>query len=566
MQAGHVLLALAYALVAVPAYALLRGLAVPRWPAAGLAVASILGPWMVFGTTMLNVTLAAPLTVLFVWAAWRAVVAPTFGAELLAIAVAGLMTTARASHAVFFAGAVLAAVLAAWWTRPSGTSLRDLPRLVLRRNPLIVGIAVLAALVVAIIGPSTLAGQAYDAAARIKFPLDQIWDSLGWNTAVLAIATGFVAVPVGGAWALRQAVRPTDVRAGAFAVIALSVFLLYTWVAGASGAEEQERYPAFLAAFPLIALGAALYRRGEAWVLGTVVVALLCARAIATRAFEEVAEPLSYFFAPAQLFFSKVVVGRLTTALPGDEHMVTVATLLAAALAVAVAASLAPHREGAWHRNPKVPGTVVVAVLACGAISGVYTLRKYEPATAPGSLEAVAWLDRAGGGDDAVFWNYQWSVNAADRDVMTRQTLYHNGSACCGEWRPDPELFVRDREGRLDRDPVPRVVAGFDSFRPVVFAATQIARPTAYGHPMRVERFVGDEPRAAALVVGAGEDGAVEDEPAEIVAFPALAGHEPRRGAGADPLRDRRRARAAASRRGALRPGRGPRLGRRARG
>ena len=61
LRAGHVLLATAYALVALPTYALLRGLDVPRWPAVGLAVAAILGPWMVFGTTLLNNTLAPPL-------------------------------------------------------------------------------------------------------------------------------------------------------------------------------------------------------------------------------------------------------------------------------------------------------------------------------------------------------------------------------------------------------------------------------------------------------------------------------------------------------------------------
>ncbi|MDQ5807146.1 MAG: hypothetical protein M3320_00560, partial [Actinomycetota bacterium] len=105
-RAYHVLLAVAYALVAVPVYMLLRGLDVPRWPSVGLAVATILGPWLVFGTTLLNVTLAAPLTVLFAWAAWRAVVRPSVRAEVLALAIGALMTTARASHAVFFVALV----------------------------------------------------------------------------------------------------------------------------------------------------------------------------------------------------------------------------------------------------------------------------------------------------------------------------------------------------------------------------------------------------------------------------------------------------------------------------
>ncbi|HEX8085018.1 MAG TPA: hypothetical protein VF529_12075 [Solirubrobacteraceae bacterium] len=512
MRAGHVVLAVAYALVALPAYALLRGLGVAGWPASALAFAAVVGPWVVFGATLLNVTLAAPLTVLFVWLTWRAVVRPSVAAEALAVGAAGAMTTARASHATFFAAAVLAAVATAWWERPPSLRLARFPLWVAHRTPVLTAVTLLGAMAVLVFGTDTLAGRDYAGAARIHFPLEQIWNALGWTTAVLAIATGFLPLTIGGAWALRQAARPTDLAAGAFAVIALATFLAYVYLMGASGAQEQERYPAVLAALPVVAMGAALFRR-EAWALGTVAVGLLAARAIATRAIEENAEPLNYFFSPAQLFFSKVVLGRLRVALPGDEHMVTIATLGAVALAAAVAV-LCARRAVTW--------AAVAAVVALGTVAGVYTLRKYEPATAPGDLDAAAFLDVAGGGDETVFWNYQWAANAADRDVRTRSTIYHNSSACCGEWRPDPTSFVL-AGGRLDRDPAPRLVGGFDGYRPVVFAATDVARPVAFGQPMRVERFTSDPPLAAAVVRGAGEDGAVERR-AAIEAQPALRG------------------------------------------
>ena len=96
VRGGQALLVAAYVLVAVPAYALMRGLGVPGWPAVALAAAAITGPWIVFGTTMLNVTLAAPLTAAFVWAAWRTAVEPSRGREVLVIVLAALMTTARA--------------------------------------------------------------------------------------------------------------------------------------------------------------------------------------------------------------------------------------------------------------------------------------------------------------------------------------------------------------------------------------------------------------------------------------------------------------------------------------
>jgi hypothetical protein len=513
MRAGHVVLTVAWALAALPAYALLRGLDVPRWPSAGLAVATILGPWIVFGATMLNVTLAAPLTILFVWLTWRAVVRPTVAAELLAVGAAAVMTTARASHATFFAAAVLAAVATAWWTRPDSLPLIRFPLHLARRTPVIAAVTVVGAVAVLLLGTDTLAGRDYAQAARIDLPLDEIWRALGWTTAVLTIATGFLPVLLGGAWALRQAVRPADVRAGAFAVLALGTFFAYVYLMGASGAQEQERYPAVLAALPVVAMGAALFRR-EAWALGTALVGLLAARAIATRAIEENAEPLNYFFSPAQLFFSKVVLGRLRVALPGDEEMVTIALVLVVAVAVFVAV-LSARRAVVWG--------AVVAVLGLGLVAGVYTLRKYEPATSPGDLSAVAFLDEAGGGDETVFWNWQGPANAADRDVRTRSTVYHNSSACCGEWRPDPTSFLRPG-GRLDRDPQPRFVGGFDGYRPVVFAATEVARPVAFGQQMRVERFVTDPPLAAAVVRGdVALDGAVFER-GSIEALPALRG------------------------------------------
>ena len=417
----------------------------------------------------------------------------------------------------------------------------------------------------AIVGPSTLAGQAYDAAARIKFPLDQIWDSLAWNTAVLAIATGFVAVPVGGAWALRQVVRPADVRAGAFAVLALGVFVLYVWIAGASGAEEQERYPAFLAAFPLIALGAALYRRGEVWVLGTVVLALLCARAIATRAVEEVAEPLSYFFGPAQLFFSKVIVGRLTTLLPGDEHMVTVATLLFAALAIAIAClapksadtCLAPKCSRAWHRRRRRSSCSGSSRASTRCASTSRRRRRGRSPRSPGSTAPAAGTTPCSGTTSGRSTPPTATSSRAGRSTTTPRRAVASGG-------PTRSSSCATRRGGSTATPSPASSAASTATGPVVFAAKQIARPTAYGYPMRVERFVGDEPRVAAVVAGAGEDGAVEDKRAEIVAFPALDGRcldvlVTSRAEAPGPIRftDRRGQRAPAARRGAVRPRRG---------
>ena len=490
MKAGHALLALSYALVALPAYALLRGLDVPRWPAAGLAVVAILGPWAVFGVTLLNVTLAASLTIMFAWLTWRAVVRPSVGAELLAVGAAALMTTARASHATFFAAAVLAAVATAWWTRPEGV--RFGVHLV-RRTPVIAAVTVVGALALLVFGSSALAGRDYADAARLDFPVDQVWSALGWTTAVLTIAGGFLPVIVGGAWALRQAVRPADVRAGAFAVIALATFFAYVYLMGASGAQEQERYAAPLLALPVVALGAALFRRGEAWLIGTLVTGLLCFRAIATRGVDPGAEPLSHFFTPALLFFANVIETRLPVA-------VATVLVVGAAAAVVVVRRLRP--------------LAVAALVALGAVAGVYTLEKYEPATAPGDLDGLAWADDAVDGEPSLFWNYRWAANAAERDFRTRQALYFNGSLCCAEAPPDLVRYLDRSDGRIPRsgsEPDPRFLVGHSGYRPIAWAARESSRPEVGGLKMRVVEFV-DEPVAAGIVVGAGEDGAVDEE------------------------------------------------------
>src|SRR3712207_127000 len=77
LRSIHVVLALAYFATAFPAYALLRGLGAGPWTAVGFGLAAVTGPWIIFGTSLLNVTIAAPLTALFAYLAWRTAVQPS---------------------------------------------------------------------------------------------------------------------------------------------------------------------------------------------------------------------------------------------------------------------------------------------------------------------------------------------------------------------------------------------------------------------------------------------------------------------------------------------------------
>ena len=407
LRGARLLISTAWFLAAFPLYALGRGLGLTRWAAVLIAAAGVVGPWIVFPTTMLNTALAFPLTVTFAWAAWRTAVRPSVLGDLLVIVLAGVNTLARTSDATFAVVAAIAVVYAVWHRRPRedglGRNLLRLPLRIARTHPLLTVAGVAAVLIVVVVGPERFVGQAYAITdtADFEFPVDFIWEHLTQWFAQTTLALAFVPVVVGGAWALREVVRPHTTEGGVFAIVMLSIFLVFVYVTGSQNSQIEERYVAVVGGLPVVAFGVVIFRR-QPWVLGTLLLGLLAARAIATKAAYVDATPFSYLVAPARLAYQQVVLGRTSTVVP-ESTADTVMTLAMVALAVGVAVAFSPwlhERVGAIGRRPYAAGLVTAAaLLGVLLVMSAYTLRKYEPATFPGtSLEQMAWIDEATGG------------------------------------------------------------------------------------------------------------------------------------------------------------------------
>ena len=517
LRGARLLISAAWLLAAIPLYALARGLGLLRWPAVLVAAIGVVGPWIVFPTTMLNTALAFPLTVAFAWSVWRAAVRPSVLGDVLVIVFAVLNTLARTSDATFVVVAVVAVVYAVWHRRPreesAGRSLLRLPLRIARAHPVLTLAGLAGLVLILVIGTERFVGQAYAASdtADFEFPIGFIWEHLVQWFSQTALAMAFVPVVVGGAWALRETVRPHSTEGGVFAVVMLSIFLVFVYVTGSQNSQIEERYVAIVGGLPAVAFGVAVFRR-QAWVLGTVVLGLLAAWAVAAKAEFVDAQPFSYLVAPARLIYQQVVLGRLSTVVPNTAAEI-IATLGMAAVAIAVALVFSGRLDGRLPilgRRPQAAGLAVSAgVLVVLLVMSAYTLRKYEPATFPGAtLEQMAWIDDATGGDPAMVWGYASTGVNTGRHYQSSLAMYFNDSACCYAGYTE----FPDQVGPEGQLPIfagdPDYIVWFGGFHPIGFETEPVTRSEAYGEPMRVDRFVG-EPGAAFRITNAGVFGQI---------------------------------------------------------
>ena len=517
LRASHVVVALIYFLGAVPTFALARGVGLTRWPAVLVAALAIVTPWVVFGATLLTVTVGFTATMIFAWAAWRAATRPSLLNDVVVLAAAVLNVLCRTGHAPFVVVALLAVMYGVWLRRPDGESrgrsLLRLPVRTARTHPLLVGAFALGAVAVGAIGTTVVVGSAYSMSGDITFPWQSIHEHTTAWFAQLTMATGYLPVIVGVAWMFKQIVRPRAPETGVFAVVAVGLFLVFSYSSGNSFSVLEERYVAVLAGLPAVAFGAALFRR-EAWPLGTLVVGLLAARAIATWGIYT-GEPnapsdsyVPYQIGPGRMFFSGVILPRLGVALPGpDTRMVLIATLLIVAVAVAVALLVSSRRL------PRVPVALAVAVpvLLLGAGSGVWAMEKYKARIVPeATLEQMAWIDDATRGGQAFVWSHFDEQTRGGRVYMNLLGIYFNRSTCCTLWLNDVQEIVGD-DGELPGEPTEYLVR-FPGYVPLAFESRPVAFSRLYGaEGQRVERFA-DGPRAALEIEWAELDGTFSTE------------------------------------------------------
>lgn len=522
LRADHVLLALIYASAAIPVEALARGLGLKRSQALVVAALAVVGPWMVFGMTILNVTLGYPLTMAFVWALWRTCVRPSVFADGLLLVVAVLNATARAGHLPFLAAAAVAVLIQVWRDLPTeGSRVRralGYPVALVRQHPLlvVVGVALLAWVVST--GIYQIVGAEYAGAVPTHLALGQILTRLSVSGAELDAGTGYLAVLLAVPWLLREALAPSRRETGTFAVIAVSLWIVFVLVT--LNAPSDERYPAVLAGLPLLAFGVVVFQR-RASPLWVAVTGLLVTRAVVTDGLLRDTGPFSYFLAPARQYFSSVVqvrAGRLL--LP--VHTATAAMVGIVVLAVGLAWACSPRARGRvpLPRARLCAGVAALAMLALGASAGAYNITRFsEQATFPSlRLENLTFVDRATHGAGVVAWDYSPTfspdvqyelIQSLEFNRSIHSALHVQGQAisfeCCSPISPDTVASVDPVSGRLSTSaPLAGYLLEPPGFKAIGLDTTPVAASNVFPG-LTLERFTG-RPRVTYTLVGLTPD------------------------------------------------------------
>lgn len=469
---ARVLWALSFAAAAPVAYVWARRLALPRALSFAAAALAVCCPWMVFGTSFLDVVPAWSLATLALFAMWHALVRPSMRSDVLAILAVLATALARVGMGVIGVALPLAAIVMAI---REARSPRGAARVFWRDHRLLVVLAVAGAALVAIVGTHTFVGG-----YPIRHPglggrfLTQL--RVGWEQ----VADGAALIPaiVASAWALRSLVAPRDRAAEAFALVLVISFGVLTYAALTQAPEE--RYLAGLAPMVGVGFAAALWRR-EAPLLLVAAVGLLMARVFALGA-PTITDPYGYQRFPAATWMHRVVVGRAQLELSFIGHHG--ATLVGLALAAAAVVAVAIRRS-----NAVVTG-VAIACAAFGLAGGAWALKKFVNAAGRPdiTIQQATFIDRAarnasvgmvdfepepgGAGQFYAVWR---DIQIFNPQVRTRVDFGTNAAlTCCGRLR---RVIVRvdPQTGRVSSDrPLPDLLATINVLTPYGLALRQI--------------------------------------------------------------------------------------------
>jgi hypothetical protein len=527
-RASHVLFGLLYLSAAVPVYALARGLGLARWQAIFPAAAAILTPWMLFGGTMLNVTLAYPTAMALAWATWNTMVRPGWRADALVLLFCVLGAMARESHAAFALSSGVAVLLQVWRDRPPHQSMRDAlrayPGRVFRTHPLLVGAAGALLLVILVYGTHRLLGSAYQpTSSSTPVNLHTILHSTWTAVSELTIGTGYLPMIIALPWLAHELFRPRTREAGALAAVSIAMFgafiaMIVYFAATTAGFSDNERYIAVLAGLPPLLAAVALFRR-EVGPLAVTVCGLLLTRAVVTQGLYPTTAPYDYFLAPARLFFTVVMQGQLSSRLPFNDHYIAT-TLLLVAVVIAIAVALLAHMSRMKRWWPAVAALTLGVPIALGAAAGIYDGNHFEAlATFPSvTFEEQSFVDVANDLKPVAFWDYApagdlripYEANqAAFFNRSVHMTLRLQGMPATANVGPSNTATVDTHTGRLHASsPLPSYILAPVRFTRMGFAATTIAGPSSALGPMPfvLERLDG-QPHLAYAVTGTEDEG-----------------------------------------------------------
>ncbi len=246
--------ALAMSLAAVPVFLLARRLGLTSRVSLVLAAFSLLVPDLLYSSFISSEAIAYPLVALAVYAAVRALAAPSRRAQLLFVVAAGLATLARVQFAVLALVFVLATVIV-------GARRRQLRRAVREQALPLLLFAISGAGLLAV-GPGRSVGI-YDWLLGFHAGPASILHWAALDAMTLCYAAGWIVVPGAllGLWLTVARPRSTDELAfGVVVLLLVPALLLEAGLLQASlttSHEIQERYVFY--AVPLIGVSFALY-------------------------------------------------------------------------------------------------------------------------------------------------------------------------------------------------------------------------------------------------------------------------------------------------------------------
>jgi hypothetical protein len=494
--AGHWLWGLCWALLALPSYALARGLELRRRWALAAAAMTVFVPWAVFGTIFINAAPATATAVAALWAMWRASVWPSPRADALAVALLVLAGTARVSHVGLALAWPVAIALQSWRDLPAtqrrGERLRALPRLFVRDHGLLVWLTLLAGAAIAVVGIDLVIGG-YP--SRLDFPIDALWRRLQLMVAHAATGMGFLAFIVGVGWLVRTSVAPRDRRTGTFAVLAVASFCVLLYVNHVGGYDERYEMPSIALVF--VAFAAAVARR-EVGVRAPLAVGAVTLFCVERFGFIGHTEAFDFINAPGRQWFSTGWIRTLSDA-TGAGHGLLIVLVVAAATTLAVLLGVFVH----GRRARRLAGLAVFLVLWSGFSGARFTALKLPSGYRPdATFEDMTFVDRITGGETAypligatvanqhprnTWLELQFFNRAIKRPLSIAGPSYY---LCCLAYGYARVAQVDKRSGAIDVPPdvVPRYLLTTPDWVPGGVAGTTLVVSRAPIRPVRVER------------------------------------------------------------------------------
>lgn len=397
----------AQALVAVPVFAVARQLDMSRWQALAPAAIGSTGAFAFFGVFALNTSVGVLAFMFFVWALLKAVDQPGVAGDGLLVASVALVALFRFGWAPMTLTLYPAIVAGLWFGRPDGVSaaefLKRLPRQLVSRHALLVAVTALALVVLAALGLGSFTGgygRVASEAIGWSAVRDYVPDLLAHLAIGVALVPSILAVPA----ILRNLFRPPSPAAGAFSWMFLAAciafLIVYLRWAVIAGTAIEDRYAAVLV--PLVALGAAeaVFARPVIRWPYIALAGVLITTVVATGYSAVQSGPFAFFSAPSSLFLERVVLGRLSTAIPLSTEVLAWFVLIGASgLAVAVAI-LAGRRAQETRAGAIFLLLVFVGLFAFQVAAMQYPAGKFIAAVGMRDLseDDVEFIDREAGG------------------------------------------------------------------------------------------------------------------------------------------------------------------------